>query len=171
LNNLGNKDFLKEKQYLILDLGCGTGFSTEILLQKGFRVIGVDLLTDMISKAVIKKQFLPSVKKLEYLLADINFLPIRNNSIDHIISISTYNFITYGKEGFRERSKTVNNSAKYLHKVIKFNGRIIIEFYPKDEEELNLFISSFINNGFNGFMIKNKPHQKAGQTFLLLKKC
>ena len=68
-------------------------------------------------------------------------------------------------------SKTVNNSAKSLYNIIKPNGRIIIEFYPKDEEELNFFISSFINNGFNGFMIKNNPRQKGGQTFILLKKC
>ena len=58
----------------------------------------------------------------------------------------------------------------YLKKILKPNGRIIIEFYPKDEEELNLFISSFNNNGFDGFMIKKNPAQKAGQTYLLLKK-
>jgi ubiquinone/menaquinone biosynthesis C-methylase UbiE len=170
LNNIGELDNLKEERYLILDLGCGTGFSTEILMQQGFRVIGVDILSDMISKAVHKKKFLSSVKNVEYLLADINFLPVRSNSIDHTISISAYNFITHGKEGFRERNKTVNNTAKHLYKITKPNGRIIIEFYPKDDEELNFFISSFINNGFNGFMIKHNPYQKAGQTYLLLKK-
>ena len=34
---------------LILDLGCGTGFSSEILMEHGFRVIGVDILYDMIA--------------------------------------------------------------------------------------------------------------------------
>lgn len=171
LNKVGRIDFLKKNPYLILDLGCGTGFSTEIMLEQGFRVIGVDILNDMLAKAIYKKPFLSNAKNVEYVLADINQLPLRNNSIDHIMSISAYNFITYGKEGFREMSKAVNNSAKSLYSIIKPNGRIIIEFYPKDEEELNFFISSFINNGFNGFMIKNNPRQKGGQTFLLLKKC
>ncbi|GAI71560.1 unnamed protein product, partial [marine sediment metagenome] len=46
----------------------------------------------------------------------------------------------------------------------------IIEFYPKDDKELELFTSSFKNNGFDGFIIKKNPAQKAGQTYLLLKK-
>jgi len=171
LNNIGFEDALKESTYLILDLGCGTGFSTEVLLAEGFRVIAVDILIDMLSKAVKKKQFFLNNKNVEYLLADINHLPFRGNSIDHTISISAYNFITYGKEDIREINKTINNSAKYLHEILKQNGRIVLEFYPKDDDELNFFISSFINNGFKGFMVKNNPRQKGGQTFLLLKRC
>ncbi|MHA1479787.1 MAG: hypothetical protein ACTSPU_16480, partial [Promethearchaeota archaeon] len=68
-------------------------------------------------------------------------------------------------------SKTVNNTASYLKKVLKPNGRIVIEFYPKDEKELNAFISSFKENGFDGFTVKKDPNQKSGQTFLLLKQC
>ena len=57
-----------------------------------------------------------------------------------------------------------------MKKILKPKGRIIIEFYPKDEKELELFTSSFINNDFDGFMIKKNLAQKAGQTYLLLKK-
>ncbi|MFX1502460.1 MAG: hypothetical protein ACFFDH_15980 [Promethearchaeota archaeon] len=46
----------------------------------------------------------------------------------------------------------------------------MIEFYPKDERELKMFNNSFINNNFEGYMVKSKPKQKSGQTFLLLKK-
>ncbi|MFW9936891.1 MAG: class I SAM-dependent methyltransferase [Candidatus Thorarchaeota archaeon] len=171
LNNIGFKDVLKENTYLILDLGCGTGFSTEILLAEGFRVIAVDILIDMLSKAVKKKHFFPNNKNVEYLLADINHLPFRINSIDLAISISAYNFITHGKEDILEINKTINYSAKYLHEILKQNGRFVLEFYPKDDDELNFFISSFINNGFKGFMVKNNHRQKGGQTFLLLKSC
>ncbi|GAH79068.1 unnamed protein product, partial [marine sediment metagenome] len=41
---------------------------------------------------------------------------------------------------------------------------------PLDEQELNFYISSFINNGFNGFLIKKHEKQKTGQTFMLIKK-
>ena len=105
-----------------------------------------------------------------FLKSLINYLPIRSNEIDHIISISAYNFIAYGKENYGEKIKQLTKTAKYIDKILKKNGRIIIEFYPKDDEELNIFKNSFINNGFDGFMVKNKPKQKSGQTFLLLKK-
>ena len=56
LNILGKRDRLKENAYLIADLGCGTGFSSEILVEKGYRVIGIDILMDMLSKAKKKKK-------------------------------------------------------------------------------------------------------------------
>jgi ubiquinone/menaquinone biosynthesis C-methylase UbiE len=155
---------------IFLDLGCGTGYSSEVLIQNGYRVIGIDILYDMISKAREKKDTSNHFKSLELILADINFLPIRANSVDHIISISSYNFITYGLENYGEKVKLLNNTGKYLSKILKHNGRIVIEFYPKDDQELKMFNKSFINNGFEGFMVKSNPNQKSGQTFLLLKK-
>ena len=153
---------------LILDLGCGTGFSSEILKEYGFRVIGIDILDDMLSMANDKKRAVKS-KNLEFILADVNNLPIKINSINHVVSISAYNFITHGKSSLREKRKIVNNTAKYLHGILKKNGRVIIEFYPESDEELKLFTESFTMNGFHGFMIKSNPTQKSGQTFLLLK--
>jgi len=170
LNELGKFDSLKEKNYLIADLGCGTGFSSEILVENGYRVIGIDILLDMLSKAKAKKKTLNKEKELELILADINHLPIKQSSIDHIISISAYNFIIHSKNLIRNISKTVNNTAGHLKKVLKANGRVVIEFYPKDEEELNAFASSFKDNGFDGFIIKKDSNQKSGQTFLILKK-
>jgi len=165
------KDFVqKNDSFLILDLGCGTGFSSEILIQHGFRVIGVDILIDMISRVREKKRIYENYKDIELILADINFLPIKANIINHIISISSYNFITYGKSNYGEKVKLLNDTAKYIKQILKQQGRVIIEFFPKDDKELNIFNKSFINNGFEGFMIKNNPKQKSGQTFLLLKK-
>ncbi|MFW9971110.1 MAG: class I SAM-dependent methyltransferase [Candidatus Odinarchaeota archaeon] len=156
--------------FLVLDLGCGTGYSSEVLLQNSFRVVGIDILYDMLSKARDKKKDANDLKSLELILADINFLPIRSNTIDHIISVSSYNFITYGLVNFGEKVKLLNDTSKQLNKILKENGRIVIEFYPKDDNELKMFNKSFISNGFEGFMIKKNPNQKSGQTFLLLKK-
>ncbi|MFX0034308.1 MAG: class I SAM-dependent methyltransferase [Candidatus Hermodarchaeota archaeon] len=155
---------------LILDLGCGTGFSSEVLMQNGFKVIGIDLLFDMLSKAKEKKRDYEEYKDLELILADINFLPIKVNSIDHIVSISSYNFIIHGLQNYGEKVKLINDTAKYLYKILKKSGRIIIEFYPKDEQELKIFNKSFVNNGFEGFMVKSNPKQKSGQTYLILRK-
>lgn len=164
-----NYNLEKDLPLLILDLGCGTGFSSEILLGNGFRVIGVDILADMISKANQKRKMLNDYN-LNLILGDINYLPIRANSIHFITSISAYNFITHEKHGQRNKRMTVNNTAKYLQKILKPDGRIVIEFYPENDEALKLFNSSFTENGFEGFMVKNIPKQKSGQIFLLLKK-
>ena len=170
LDKLNNYKVLDGNRYIIVDLGCGSGFSSEILVESGHRVISIDILIDMLFLAKTKKKISENKKDLVLILADINYLPLRKASINHIISISAYNFIIHGTETIRDKFKAVNNTAMYLKKILKPNGRIIIEFYPKDEEELELFISSFNNNGFVGFMIKKNPAQKAGQTYFLLKK-
>jgi len=145
LNNLGNFNIINKKKCLFADLGCGTGFSSEILVENGHRVIGIDILIDMLLKAKTKKKFLKKEKELELILADINFLPLKRASIDHVISISAYNFIIHGKNLNSDLSKTVNNTASYLKKVLKPNGRIVIEFYPKDEKELNYHHSKIMD--------------------------
>ncbi|MFX1275189.1 MAG: class I SAM-dependent methyltransferase [Promethearchaeota archaeon] len=168
-NNLGKNNIDENFPYLILDMGCGTGYSSEVLIDNGFRVIGIDVLPDMLLKANERKN-VRMLDNLDLILADINYLPLRKRSIDHIISVSAYNFIIYGLEGTREERKVVNNTAKFLRGILKGKGRAIIEFYPQNESELDLFSSSFKDNGFDGYIIKNNPKQKAGQTFLLLKK-
>ena len=170
LDKLEKPGFLKDEPFFIVDLGCGTGFSTEILVERGFRVVGVDVLHDMLSKIKSKKKQMNNQNNLELILADINYLPLRSSSINHAISISAYNFIMHRADSIRDKTKIASNTAKSLYKLLKPNGRIIIEFYPKDDTELELFTSSFNTNGFNGFVIKQNPNQKSGQTFLLLKK-
>jgi 18S rRNA (guanine1575-N7)-methyltransferase len=166
---LGEIDSQSEDRCFILDLGCGTGYSSEILIENGFRVIGVDILEDMILKASKKKKERNYIN-LDLILADINNLPFRHYSFDHAISISAYNFITHEIYDQMKKKQRVNDTARDLYNFLRKNGRLIIEFYPHDDKELKLFNSSFIKNGFDGFMIKEKLYQKSGQTFLLLKK-
>lgn len=159
-----------EDSFLILDLGCGTGFSSEILIEKGYRVIGIDILSDMLLKVKEKKSIYQDLHGLELILADIKYLPFKNEKFDHIVSISAYNFIINEIHNLRNKINILNNTANALNKILKDQGRIVIEFYPENEKDLELFNKSFINNGFEGFMVKGNPRQQAGQTFLLLKK-
>ena len=170
LDNVHHHDILIDLPYLMLDLGCGTGFSSEILAENGFRVVGVDILKDMIYKARQKKRRYEKDIHIEYVQSDINNLPFRDDNIDHIISISAYNFIINSTTTSKEKIIRLTQTARDLNAIIKDHGRMVLEFYPNDEQELNQFKSSFINNGFDGFMIKQNPNQKSGQTFLLLKK-
>jgi len=167
---LGSTDIKDFSNYLILDLGCGTGFSTEVLVDLGFNVIAIDLLMDMLEKAYHKKELFSDINVLELILANMVNLPFKPSIFHYIISVSAYNFITYKKITQSEIKKTLDYTANYLNKCLKKNGRIVIEFYPNSEKELDLFVSSFTGNKFDGYFIKNNPHQKGGKTFLLLKK-
>jgi len=74
--------FLPNRNNLtVVDLGCGTGFFTDILATKYNRVIGFDLSKKMLSFAQEKRN-----KDIYWLEADANRLPFQNNSVDLIYS-------------------------------------------------------------------------------------
>lgn len=167
--NLGNTNLDRNSPRLVLDLGSGTGFSSEVLIEHGFRVIGIEILEDMLSLARKKYSTIDS-KEVSFILSDINNLPLREQSINHAISISAYNFIIHSARTEREKKMILTNTAKQIGNILKKDARFIIEFYPNDDTELDAFSKSFRNNDFEGFIIKEKENQRSGKTFLLLKK-
>lgn len=170
LDNLGKFDHLIKERSLILDLGCGTGFSSEILVSHGFKVVALDILVDMIYNARKKKEIYEEYDSIELILGDINYLPFRNGPFEFALSVSAYNFIIYDLNNKDDKKKRLDETAKTLFDILKPRGRIVIEFYPSSQSELELFTSSFTSNRFDGFLIKRKETQQSGQTFLLLKK-
>lgn len=164
---LGKYEISDFSNYVVADLGCGTGFSSEVLAEFGFNVIGIDILGDMLLKARLKRSLKKQNHICELLLGSITKLPLRPNTIDFVTSISAYNFITHNTSTISEMRRIINSTARYLYQILRPKGRMVIEFYPGNEQILNLFLTSFKENNFNGFHIKG---ERGGQYFVLLKK-
>ena len=164
---LGEYEVSDFSNYVVADLGCGTGFSSEILTEFGFNVLGIDILEDMLLKSRYKKDSKKSNQIYELLLGSITKLPIRPKRIDFIISVSAYNFITHNTSSISEMRRIINSTARYLSQILRPEGRMVIEFYPGNEQILNLYLTSFKESNFNGFHIKG---ERGGQYFILLKK-
>lgn len=115
---------------LFLDIGCGTGISMQVLKETGFEVIGIDIAEPMLA---IARQ-----KGLKVFKADFTVqIPFDSNYFDFIISISTLQWIF---QGFKpniilEKGKT---TVAEMFRVLKPQGVAIIQFYPKNEEQLVL---------------------------------
>ncbi len=65
---------------LAADIGAGTGFITEGLVQNGLRVIAVDQSRAMLEE--MKKKF-ELFDSIEYRIGDFNNLPIKNETVDY----------------------------------------------------------------------------------------
>ncbi len=164
-SNLGPFPEFDNSELLVLDLGCGTGFSTEILLEERFNVISIDILSDMIY--LFRKK---NIDTFNLILADIRNLPIRENKIDHIISVSSFNFIYEDILDNNEKNKILQQTVKIFKEVLNNNGRVILEFYPETEVDIKLLMRYFKSAGFNGFLVQDNPGLRKEQNFLILKK-
>jgi arsenite methyltransferase len=120
INNL--KKILAEggNHKVILDAGCGSGFSA-LLLWSDFLndhdYLGVDI-SDAVW--VAKKRFEEAGVKGEFLKSDIVNLPVADNSVDIIFS-----------EGVLHHTDSTEGAIKYLAKKIKPGGLFMFYVYAK----------------------------------------
>lgn len=68
------EQLLDSERNLVLDLGCGTGTLTELMYNKGYDMIGVDLSESMLNIAMEKKE--KSGAEILYLLQDMRELEL-----------------------------------------------------------------------------------------------
>ncbi len=113
---------------LILDVGCGTGNYTIKLAKMGFKVIGVDVSTEMLKIAIEKAKKLGLPFNLIH--CDARHLPFPENHFDAVLSVATLEFVSEPLTVIDEMFRVVNK-----------NGKIIIGFINKESEWGKLYLS------------------------------
>jgi ubiquinone/menaquinone biosynthesis C-methylase UbiE len=81
------------------DIGCGTGFVTEGLIQRGLRVIAVDSSEIMLSEMKRKFAF---VDLIDYRLGDASSLPIQDETVDYVFANMYLHHVEVPQEAIKE---------------------------------------------------------------------
>lgn len=99
---------------IVLDLGSGAGFDAFLAAKKvgkTGKVIGVDMTEKMIEKARENaKKY--GYKNVEFVLGDIEKLPIRDNSVDVVISNCVINLAPDKDKVFKESFRVLKKSGR-----------------------------------------------------------
>ncbi|KAM3178157.1 hypothetical protein ACTXT7_003137 [Hymenolepis weldensis] len=151
LSSCLNMNSENSSSILFLDLGCGSllPFGGENIISKGAFKLGLDQL---VSPHV-------GLNFVRYSLIDSR-LPLRDSSIDYLLSISFVQWITA-----REDRGLVNLFSRECIRVLSNNnGAGILQFYPANENDLDIVCESLANEGpgVKGCRICARPIENRG---------
>ena len=97
---------------LAADIGAGTGFMTEGLVQRGLRVIVVDQSEAMIRE--MQKKFL-SIDTIDYRLGEAEDIPIEEESVDYVFANMFLHHVGNPQVAIRE-----------MVRILKLGGMLVI---------------------------------------------
>jgi ubiquinone/menaquinone biosynthesis C-methylase UbiE len=121
-----------DKASMILDVGCGTGYTTEAILERAVRgqVVGVDLTPEQIQRA--KENLRMDKARLQLVRADVDNLPFKCETFDAVVSA-----------GAIEYFPDPANAVQEMEKVVRRGGKIVV-----GGPEFNWFRGVFLNTLF-----------------------
>jgi SAM-dependent methyltransferase len=101
---------------VVLDLGSGAGFDSFLAARKvgaTGRVIGVDMTPAMITKATANAKA-GGYDNVEFLLGDIEALPLPDDSVDMAISNCVINLVPDKEKVFRELYRVLRPGGRFM---------------------------------------------------------
>ncbi|MCK4326988.1 MAG: methyltransferase domain-containing protein [Candidatus Diapherotrites archaeon] len=136
----------------VIDIGCGTGYSTQVLADTGFDVVGIDPNQEMVERA--------NERKLACSVGSFEEIPFPDHSFDAAVSISTLQWV----EDYRA-------AAKEVSRVLKYSAKAVFQFYPESEEDAMKTAKAFAREGFKAELaIDNPDNPKKKKVFLVLER-
>lgn len=152
-------DLSGKKAGLVLDVGCGTGFSYKTIENNGFRCVGID-----ISYSMLKVCNQPNLVN-----HDIGRgLPFAPGTFDLVISVSCLQWLFQSYESTQVPIKRIKCFFRDMYSILKSDGVGVLQFYCS-EKQVNVLKSEASNAGFDGSLVIDKPNTRNEKKFLLLR--
>ena len=154
---------------LILDIGCGSGLSGEILsgvdLADGgpHTWIGMDISASMLGIALQRDV------DGDLMLADIGQgVPFRPGSFDAAISISAIQWLCNAESSDVSPQGRLAKFFNGLYASLRRGGRAVCQFYPKNDIQRSMISSAAIKAGFGAGILEDYPGTKNSKLYLVL---
>jgi 18S rRNA (guanine1575-N7)-methyltransferase len=148
---------------LILDIGCGSGLSGEILSSDGHLWVGMDISASMLAIALDREV------DGDLFLADIGQgVPFRPGTFDAAISISAIQWLCNADATDVSPQGRLSRFFNGLYGSLKRGGRAVCQFYPKNQTQRDMISSAAVRAGFGAGILEDDPGSKNEKLYLVL---
>jgi 18S rRNA (guanine1575-N7)-methyltransferase len=153
---------LPESQH-VLDIGCGSGLSGEILTEEGHSWVGMDISASMLANAIDKEV------EGDLMLADMGQgIPFRAGSFDAAISISAIQWLCNADTANADPKRRLMHFFETLYSSLKRGGKVCCQFYPLNDKQRDTIQSAAKATGFSGGIVVDNPDSKKNQKYYLV---
>lgn len=161
----------QDAPHLILDLGCGSGLSSQCLEEMGHHWIGVDISDAMITVAKERHRE-GELNDLQVIQTDLGFgLPFKPGSFDAAISISALQWLCNADKKSHSPAKRLLQLFSTLYTCLTREGRAVLQFYPENAQQVELINQQAFKAGFCGGLVIDNPDSSKAKKFFLVLSC
>lgn len=161
----------KDGSQLILDLGCGSGLSSQCIEEHGHRWVGVDISEAMINVAKDRKAD-ADLDDLQIVQSDLgDGLPFKPGSFDAAISISALQWLCNADKKSHSPAKRLLRLFSTLYTCLTRDGRAVFQFYPENPQQVELINQQALKAGFTGGIVVDNPDSTRTKKFFLVLSC
>lgn len=148
----------------ILDIGCGSGLSGEILTQEGDHVwCGLDISPSMLASGLSREL------EGDLMLQDMGTgIPFRAGSFDAAISISAIQWLCNADTSYNDPKQRLMRFFNTLYAALKKGGKFVAQFYPKNDDQVDDILQSAKVAGFSGGLVVDDPESKKNKKYYLV---
>jgi 18S rRNA (guanine1575-N7)-methyltransferase len=154
---------------LILDVGCGSGLSGEMLSEVApedggpHTWVGMDIAPSMLDVALQREV------EGDLFLADIGQgVPFRPGTFDAAISISAIQWLCNAETSDVSPEGRLKRFFEGLYASLRRGGRAVCQFYPKNDIQRSMISGAAIKAGFGAGMLEDDPGTKNSKLYLVL---
>ncbi|CAE6475004.1 unnamed protein product [Rhizoctonia solani] len=143
----------------LLDIGCGSGLSGEILDEHGYNWVGVDIAP----KVALEREV-----EGDLFLQDIGQgFGFRPGSFDGAISISVIQWLCNADASTHSPPARLARFFQTLHASLTRSARAVLQFYPQSDDQIQLIMGIAMKSGFQGGLVIDYPNSRKAKKYFL----
>lgn len=151
---------------LLLDLGCGSGISGQVLADNGNLWVGMDISEAMLRIAQHETE---EDKNCAFFLQDLGQgLPFRPGSFDGVVSVSVLQWLCNADKTSHNPYVRIRKFFTSLLAAMTRGARAVFQFYPENAVQIEMLSNTALKCGFGGGLVVDFPNSKKAKKYYLV---